>query len=198
MSKKRIRNKKIILASGSKNRQQALTIAKIPFQSIPSEIDEKSIRDPNIFKQVIKVARAKVQAIQSKYSGIILGADGVNICQGRILEKPNDLSEAVSMLQLQSGQICSFVTGFYLTNAQSQKSYSGVSETIYKFRILTGEEIEHYVRSEPVLTWAAAFSPSNSIALTFVDYIHGSYSNFSYSLPFEKIIPILQREKALV
>lgn len=197
LSKKSKRIKKLILASASKNRQQALSIAKIPFRSIESKIDEKAIRDPNVYKQAVRVAKAKVEQVSKKHSGVIIGADGVNLCQGRVLEKPANREEAISMLLLQSGQICSFVTGYYLLNTISGNSYSGVSETVYKLRVLTQEEIERYVDKEPVFTWAAAFSPSNSRALTFVEYIHGSYSNFSYSMPFEKIIPLLQREKVV-
>src|SRR3989344_4270589 len=101
-SKKSTR-KPLIVASGSKNRQQALTLAKIPFVVVESQIDEKAIRDPNILKQVVKIAKAKVDSIKKKYSGLILGAGRVNICQGRILEKPSAREEAIYMLQLQSG-----------------------------------------------------------------------------------------------
>lgn len=198
LSKKTPQITKLILASESKNRQQALKIAHIPFKVVASRLDEQTIRDPSIYKQAVKIAKAKVEIVSRKHSGIILGADGVNFCQGRVLEKPTNREEAVTMLQLQSGQICSFVTGFYLLNTFKGTSYSGVSETVYKFRVLSEAEIEAYVKKAPVMDWAAAFSPANSRALTFIEYIHGSYSNFSYSLPFEKIIPLLQREKLLV
>ncbi len=187
----------IILASGSKNRQQALEIAKIPYIVAVSNIDEKSIQHPDIYKRVILVAKAKVKSVEAHYSGIILGADGINICKGKVLEKPQNKQEAISMLQLQSGQTCSFITGFYLLNTKTKHSHSGTSETIYKFRILSDQEIKFYIEHEPVLTWAGAFSPGNSRAIAFIESIDGSYANFTYSMPFEKLIPIFQLENLL-
>lgn len=187
----------LILASGSKNRQEILKIARIPFITVPSDIDESKIQDKDICKRVIKVAKAKVEKAAQNHKGLILGGDGVNLVGKKILEKPKTKKEAVEMLKLQSGRISSFLTGFYILNSTTKKSYQGNSETFYKFRNLSNYEIQKYVNNEPVLTWAAAFSPANSMAIRFVEYIKGSYSNFNYSVPFEKIIPILQKEKII-
>lgn len=185
---------KLILASGSQNRRQALNLAKIPFISVPSNINEAEIKDPDIRSRVIKVARTKVLKVAEKKKGVIYGADGVNLCQGKVLEKPKSLAQAYQMLKTQSGKLCSFLTGYYILNTKTGKTYRGTAETFYKFRQLTDSEIKEYIHSSPVLTWAAAFSPANSMALRFVKYVKGSYSNFNYSLPFDKVIPILQKE----
>lgn len=185
---------KLILASGSKNRQTALTLAKIPFVSVPANINEKAIQDPDIRKRVVMVARAKVLKAAESHTGLILGANGVNICKGRVLEKPANKKEAIEMLEFQSGNDSSFLTGYFILNKNTKVQYEGTSETFYTFRELAHEEIANYVETEPVFQWAAAFSPGNSSAITFTEKIIGSYSNFTHSLPFEKIMPILQLE----
>jgi len=185
---------KLILASGSKNRQHALTLAKIPFTAIPADIDEKSITDLNIYSRVVKISKAKVDKVAANHHGLIFGADGVNLCQGQVLEKPQYNHEAFEMIKLQSGRRNSFLTGYYLLNTRSQKTYQGTSECFYTFRDLDDQEINRYINSEPIFTWAAAFSPANSSAITFIDSIEGPFAEFCFSLPFEKLMPIFKQE----
>ena len=205
----------LILASGSRNRKSCLKIAKIPYTSMPADIDEKAIQDDDIRKRVVMVAKAKVEKIASgdivipqkdifakeveEYGDehFILGADGVNIVDGKVLEKPLTETEAFDMIKAQSGKKCSFVTGYYGINTKTKKEYSGISETFYTFRELSDHEIHAYVETEPVLIWAAAFSPSNSMALRFVESMEGSYSNFNHSLPLDQLMPIFFEQEII-
>lgn len=202
----------IILASGSKNRMTALKLAGFPFTSMAADIDEKAIQDPDRKVRQILVAKSKVEKVitngivtppidifsddvpDEDEGHLVVGADGVNIVRGKILEKPQNESEAFDMLKMQSGERCSFLTGFYCFNTKTKKSYQGTSETFYTFREISEHEIHAYIKHEPVLTWAAAFSPSNSRAVSFVTTIEGSYSNFNYSLPFDQLVPIFKKE----
>ncbi len=188
---------KLILASGSKNRKEALTLARIPFTAIPSDIDEAAIYDGDVKKRVMKIAKAKVEKISKSHQGLIFAGDGVNRCEGKVLEKPKSKNEAIEMLKLQSGKTCSFLTGYFILNTKTKKRYQGTVETMYTFRKLTVPEIKEYVEKENVYQWAAAFSPANSMAIRFVKNMNGSYSNFNYSVPLERIIPIFQKEGVL-
>lgn len=205
----------IILASSSKNRITGLTLAGFRFTATSADIDEKAIQHPDQKTRQILVAKAKVEKVismgietpppdifsdevpEEDSEHFVLGADGVNLVNGKILEKPNNESEAFEMIQLQSGRTCSFLTGYYCFNTRTKKSYQGNSETMYTFRKISDHEIHAYIKHEPVLTWAAAFSPSNSRAVSFVTTIKGSYSNFNYSLPFDKLIPIFKKEQLM-
>jgi septum formation protein len=184
----------LILASSSKNRQQGLSLARIPFRIVPSDIDETSINHPDITEKLVMIAKAKVAKVAASNQGLILGFDGMNVCKGQQLGKPKDKTEAVAMIRLQSGNICSFFTGFYILNTQTKKEYQGITETRYKFRELSEVEINRHIETEPVMQWAAAFSPLNSSAITFVDWFQGSPSQFAFSMPFDRIIPILKIE----
>ena len=184
----------LILASGSQNRQQALNLAKIPYKAVPADIDEKAIQHDDLKTRIVNIAKAKVEAVAQHHQGLILGADGVNVCNEELLEKPVDKKDAIRMLKLQSGQQASFLTGYYLLNTNTKKTYQGFTESKYQFRDLTNQEIERYVDSEPVFSWAAAFSPINSMGVTFIEWMHGSPSQFCFSMPFEEIVPILKQE----
>ena len=185
---------KLILASGSKNRQQALTIARIPFVAVTADIDEKAIVHKDVRRRVVMIAEAKVDKVAEANQGLILGADGINLCNGKPLEKPESLDEACEMLKLQSGKKCSFVTGYVVKNTISGKVYKGVTESWYRFRELNDREIEDYVNNEPVMTWAAAFSPLNSSAIRFVEWMEGSPSQFAFSMPLDSLMPIFEAE----
>lgn len=185
---------KLILASGSFNRIQALKIGKIPFKSIPADIDEKSIKHSDIHQEVVLTAKAKVEKIAQNHQGIILGADGVNLVGRQVFGKPQNRRQAKQMLQAQSGNTSSFLTGFYLLNTRTDRSYQGTSETLYRLRRLTTAEINQYLDTEPYHSWAAAFSPLNSFAIRFVTFVKGSPSNFAFSLPLELLIPIFIQE----
>jgi 7-methyl-GTP pyrophosphatase len=185
----------LILASGSKLRQLALKTAKIPFKAVASDIDETLIESIDIKDRVIKTAKAKVLEVAKKHQGLILGADGMNVVNGKIFGKPKDKKEATRMIQAQSGSTSTFYTGYYIINTKTGQSYQGLTESKYRFRILSDDEIKKYVDSESVTSWAAAFSPISSSGIKFTEWMEGSISQFCYSMPFDKIIPILKREK---
>ena len=79
---------KIILASGSANRQAVLKQARIPFEVFPAQVDEKSVREADLKQRVIKIAELKARWVAERKSGIIVAADLFDVCEGKILEKP--------------------------------------------------------------------------------------------------------------
>lgn len=188
----------LILASGSTNRQQALTIARIPFRAVPANIDEKAIKAETIEARIQLIAKAKVDKVAASEKGLILGADGVNVCEGRLLEKPVTLEEAKEMLRFQSGKPAEFLTAYYLLNTQTNKVVQGVTRSSYRFRHLSPKEIDAYVTAEPVLNWAAAFSPLNSMAITFVEWMEGNPTQFCFSMPFDKIFPEIKASELTI
>ena len=81
----------IILASASPRRAFLLKQIGLDFQVIPSSVEE--IADSHLEPQemVLKLAKRKAQAVSREYpQAIVLGADTVVCCEGRILWKPRD------------------------------------------------------------------------------------------------------------
>jgi septum formation protein len=183
---------KVILASGSEQRKNLFSGLSIPFEIQTADIDEKTIRDPDLKVQVAKIARAKAEAVATKHQGIIIAADTFAVCDGRVLEKPKDLGEAREMLKQQQGKEIFMYTGLCYIDREQNIDFSEVSITKLKIRQLDDYEIEAYVNNAPVTTWAGAFAVSYAYGSSLVEYIEGSITGVG-GLPMELLIPLLKK-----
>lgn len=113
---------RVILASGSKNRQALLNLLGIPFEVIPSYIDEKSILEENPIKKVQKIALLKASQVASQHEGIIIAADTFAVIKNKHYEKPIDLDEAKRMLLELSGQTLKSLTGICIINTARHRT----------------------------------------------------------------------------
>ena len=107
---------KIILASGSKNRQKFLKTLGIPFKIVVSDFDESKIKETNPILRAKKIALSKAKKVANKHNGIIISCDTFTVCQGKIFEKPKDLFEAKLMLKKLSNKKAVSYTGFCFLN----------------------------------------------------------------------------------
>jgi septum formation protein len=184
---------KIILASGSRQRKVMMEALGISYESIPADIDEKTIRNENLEERAEKIARAKAEKVLSEHEGIIISADTFSVCGGKVLEKPRTLNEARKMLKLQADQICALYTGFCYIDIVNKIDYSKTAITKYELRKLSDDEINKFVENNPVTEWAAAFSPAYTYQLGFIKKIDGSLTGSTHGLPVELLIPCLEK-----
>lgn len=184
---------KIILASGSLQRKNILSVLNIPFEVIPADIDEKTIQDNDLKIRAEKIARAKAEKVASQHSGIIISGDTYTVCDGKILEKPDSLGAAKVMLRFLSGKKGINYNGFCYLDKKNKIDFSTTAEVKFAFRQLSELEIETYVKKFPVLTWAAACSPAYPYIMTMISYLTGSLTGFTHGLPMESLIPLLRK-----
>lgn len=188
---------RLILASNSTSRKLAMDGLHLPFETIPSNINEKEIRDDNPEVLAEKLARAKAEHIAKREDGIIIAADTFCTINHHILEKPSTLFEAKEMLTWLSKEKAKALTGFCYLDAQNQIDYSSVVVTEFRFRELTEKEIENYVTNFPVMTWSAAFSPAHTEGMLLLDTINGDTSSFVYGLPIPHLLNCLRQSHVL-
>lgn len=181
------------MASGSKQRKIMMDTLNVPYIVIPADIDEKEIHDENFEFRAEKIARAKAEDVAKKHEGIIISADTFSVCDGKILEKPKSLEEAVDMLKLQADKTCTLYTGFCYIDKVNQIDYSKTAITKYELRKLSDKEINRFVENNPVTEWAAAFSPAYTYQLGFIKRIEGSLTGSTHGLPIELLIPCLEK-----
>jgi septum formation protein len=113
---------------------------------------------------------------QNLDSGLVIGADTIVVLQGKILGKPADYKEAVSMLQYLSGNTHQVYTGFTLLDAETDQKMIDYECTKVTFRSLSKQEIEEYIKLEPPFDKAGAYGIQDRSAL-FVEKIDGCYYN---------------------
>ncbi len=187
----------IILASGSKQRKIMMDTLGISYIVIPADINEKEIRDKNFELRARNIARAKAEKVASEHEAIIISADTFSVCGNRVLEKPQSLDDAREMLKLQANKTCILYTGFCYLDKANQINYSATAITKYVLRRLPDEEINKFVKNNPVMEWSASFSPAYPYQLGFIKHIEGSLTGCTHGLPVEILIPCLEKSGVL-
>lgn len=183
---------RIVLASESPFRKRALDMIGLVYETRPSRIDEKAIRDSDPTRLTRKLAEAKAHKIAEDCpDALIVSGDAVATKDGRIYEKPRDKKEAAQFLKEFSGSKFSFVTAIAVLNAKTRRMLSTVESSDIYFRPLLDREIQQYIDKYDVLNYAGAFE--NDAVLLFADRIAGSY-NLGTALPPSRLIVLLRQQ----
>jgi septum formation protein len=181
---------RIILASESRFRKRAMDLLGLPYETSPSGIDEKAIRDPDPARLTQKLAEAKARHVGGRYpDAVIVAGDAVAVKGNKIYEKPVNNDEAARFLKDLSGSGFQFVTSLVVLNTSTGKLLSAVETSNITFRSLTEHEIHAYIRQYAVLNYAGAFE--SDAVLKFADHLSGSY-NFVTALPVSRLIVFLR------
>lgn len=184
--------KKIILASGSKNRQNLLLTLGIPFRVVVSDFQEDEIKEKDVAKRAKKIALGKALKVAERHQGFIVACDTYTVCKTKILEKPKSLAEARFQLAKLSGNQATCFTGFCYLDTLKRKRFLQTAVTNLTFRKFYKTEIELYVKKFPVKQWAAAYAPSETYVLSMISRISGSLTGLTHGLPTEFLIPLLE------
>src|SRR5215472_4964337 len=183
---------KIVLASESPFRKRALDLIGLPYETRPSRIDEKAIRDDNPEELTRKLAEAKARKIATECpNAVVVSGDAVAAKDGKIFEKPRDKQEAAEFLKEFSGNHFQFVTSIAVLNTRTNRMLSTVETSDIFFRTMLDREIQEYINKYDVLSYAGAFE--NDAVLLFADRIAGSY-NLGTALPPSKLIVLLREQ----
>ena len=178
----------VILASQSPRRRELMGLFKIPFTVQVADIDETMDPEKDPAQEVARVSQLKAQAVACGQDQVVIAADTIVVCDGRILGKPKDEADAVQMLQSLSGQTHQVMTG--LTVCRGAESITGTEVTDVVFRPLSEQEIREYVRSGEPMDKAGAYGIQGGGAL-FVREIRGDYYNV-VGLPVSRLGQILR------
>jgi len=183
---------KIVLASESPFRKRALDMLGLAYETRPSRIDEKAIRDDDPARLTRKLAEAKAQKIAAECpDAVIVSGDAVASKGSRIFEKPRSKAEAASFLKDLSASEFQFVTALAVLHTQTGKMLSTAESLSITFRPLLDHEIEDYISRYPVLNYAGAFE--DDAVHRFAERIEGSY-NIGTALPVSRLIVFLRAQ----
>jgi septum formation protein len=181
---------RVILASQSPFRKRALDVLGVPYDAIPSRIDEKAIRDKNPLVLAEKLARAKATAVGEAHpEAVVIASDLFVVKDGCIFEKPADGPDAVRMLHALSGASFDIVSSLAVCGPRAQKIDVAVESCTVTFRSLSEFEVADYVQRYPVTTFAGAFDGDGM--LRFAERVEGNF-NFTAGLPVNKLVEFLR------
>lgn len=181
---------KIILASKSERRKELLKKICKNFDIVESNFDESKIdeKDPVMF--AINCALGKAKEVGERFpDNTVIGADTIVYHNGEIIGKPQNYEEAKKILKKLSGSRHQVITGIAIYNKNENKILTDYDISFVKFKELSEEEIEEYLKTEDFRDKAGAYGIQN-INDKFVDYIEGDFDNI-VGLPVKKLEKLL-------
>ncbi len=183
---------KLILASESPGRKQALLDAGFIFDVVPSNFDEESARHLSPKEMTLVLSQGKARSVAALHpNAIVIGADTVAVHKDQVLGKPHTHENSHKMLGMLSGDVHSMLTG--LTVIKGGKEITRSVETLIWFREIPKEEIIEYTKTEEALKKAGAYAYQLN-GHKFVEKIEGSASNI-IGMPIEALKEIFSELK---
>lgn len=164
----------LILASASPRRQELLRIFGCPFTVRAADIDETMDPDKAPFDEVARVSRQKAQAVAAGQDDVIIAADTIVVCCGKVLGKPKDAQDARRMLSLLSGRDHQVMTGCTVVRGSRAVTFTEVTDL--HFRPLLPQEIQRYILTGEPMDKAGAYGIQGGAAL-FCQRMEGDYYN---------------------
>lgn len=182
---------RIILASASPRRAQILRDAGIEFEARLAEVEESQRPGEAAEAMVQRLAEDKASAGAIGVAGdaLVIGADTAVICEGVVLGKPADSSDARHMLEKLSGRTHRVVTGIALLRLPDRALCTEMETTRVSLAPLSEREIAEYVLSGEPLDKAGAYGIQGR-AGRFVTRIEGCYFNV-VGLPLARLYRML-------
>ncbi len=187
-----LRDRDIILASGSPRRRELLGLLGVEFRVRPIEdFDERYPSDMPAMEVAHYLARAKCDACRERLSAneLLITADTVVVNRGEVLGKPADADAAYAMLASLSGHAHSVVTGVAV--AVPDRIISARAVTEVEFSELTDSDIRYYVEHYRPFDKAGAYGIQEWIGAVGVKRIEGSYYNVM-GLPLHLLTTMLR------
>lgn len=171
---------KVLLASKSPRRRELLQQLRIPFNVVTVTVGGIDESYPDTVPlldvpQYISEKKADAYFKILKDNELIITADTLVICDGRILGKPNDAKEAKEMLRFLAEKTHQVATGVSITTLDRRTSFTTVTDVI--FGELTNEEINYYVDNFQPFDKAGAYGIQEWIGAVAVSGMRGSFYN---------------------
>jgi len=169
---------KLILGSASPRRQELLKSLGFEFLNKPVKVDE-TLWPKNLEAQEIPIFLAELKADayeeELKDDELLITADTVVWCEGKVFNKPENFAEAKKMLETLSGKMHEVFTAVCLKSANKQTTFYDVSKVYFKK--LKTEEIEYYLTNYSPYDKAGGYGVQDWIGYIGIDKIEGSFYN---------------------
>jgi len=192
MLREKLKNYKIILASGSPRRQQFFKDLDIDFEIRLKDVEE--IYPPNLTEEDITdyLAVLKSDAFDGELAAneILVTSDTIVWHEGKALGKPKDYDDAVGMLKSMSGKTHKVITSVCFKTITKTELISDM--TMVTFHPLSDAEIKYYLDNYKPFDKAGSYGIQEWIGYIGVSRIEGSYPNVM-GLPIDKVYQYLNK-----
>ena len=173
-----LKDKQIILASGSPRRRELLSAMDIPFTvDTGNTFDESWSSDTPHEKVPELMAEGKSFGFHRELADneILVTSDTMVLCGTKILGKPKDRDDAIRMLKLLSGRGHQVITAVTLRDREKKKTFSVTSNVFFKE--LSDSEIIYYLDTYKPYDKAGAYGIQEWIGYIGISRLEGSFYN---------------------
>lgn len=182
----------LILASTSRYRQELLSRLRLPFESRSPGVEESTREAEPPMARATRLALAKAQAVADTHPAeMVIGADQVAACEGRILDKPGDAEQARAQLRHQSGRSVQFYSAVAVVCRQRSFNAQFVDLTTVTLRRLKSAEIDAYLAADQPYDCAGSLR-SERLGISLCERIESSDPTGLIGLPLIRLAAILR------
>lgn len=178
---------KIILGSNSPRRKELLSGLDLDFEvRVISGLDESYPASLKAEDIPVYLAEKKAQAYLSTLTDneLVITADTIVWTFEKVMEKPRNRAEAISMLHALSNHVHEVITGVCITTRNKKASF--IVSSAVCFCKLSKEEIEYYVDKYTPLDKAGGYGIQEWLGYIAVEAINGSFYNVM-GLPVQRL-----------
>ena len=176
MLKEKLKNKHIILASGSPRRQQFFKDLGLDFEIRLKEVDE--VYPPKLKHFEVSDYLAQLKSLpfeeELKDNDILITSDTIVWHNDTALGKPRNEHEAFKMLSSMSNITHEVITSVCFKTTTFQKTVASVTKVTFKE--LTEEEINYYIKNYQPYDKAGAYGIQEWIGAIGITNIEGNYN----------------------
>lgn len=185
--------KRIILASASPRRKELLLKYNVKPIIIESKIEERISQQETAEQIAMALSFEKANQVAKGFKDgeIIIGADTIVTCEGKILGKPKSQDEGKAMLKFLSGKEHEVITGISIIKSNSNIKIIDYERTMVKFRKLNDKKIDNYIKTKEYIDKAGGYA-IQGLGGILVESINGCYFNI-IGLPIYKLDTLLER-----
>jgi septum formation protein len=163
---------RVVLASGSPQREEILQKLGVDFEIAVPGVEELTGGDPEV--EVVENARLKARAVGAGADALVIGCDTDVVLDGKALGKPADEAEAREYLERMSGRAHQVLSGLVVLEGGEERS--GLERTSVIFKQLSAAEKERYVRFGEWRGRSGGYA-IQTLGSTLVERLEGSVSN---------------------
>jgi septum formation protein len=150
--------KKLLLGSSSPYRRVLLQRLGLTFECANPAINETAHPSETAEALVRRLSFEKAQALADSHPNhLIIGSDQIASLDDEMLTKPGTRENALTQLRACSGRTVTFFTGVCVYQSSTGESEVCVTSTEVRFRELSEQQIENYIRKEQPLDCAGSF-----------------------------------------
>ncbi|MFO6431208.1 Maf family nucleotide pyrophosphatase [Erythrobacter sp. W302b] len=195
-------SKRLILASKSASRRAMLDAARVAYESIPADIDERAVEAelqgaaPAEVAEALAVAKAAAVAALHP-EALVLGSDSLVVAAGRRFDKPRSAEEAAEHLRFFSGKVMELHSAAALVRAAGCE-WSHASIARLHVRELSEEFIAHYLALEwPAISHTVGAFRIEGPGVQLFDAIEGDQFTV-LGMPLLPLLAALREEGVLI